>query len=139
MPAMNLRCEYKQLQFTNAKVAVVSSDTLGTALFSNAANTATLTDTAAYDWPSAAIDYVLATAFDGYVKEYTVTARTDDTLTFTDTDNTAPVGTYAWVLRGYPKGEVMSLVSFTLNYAVFGQTQNAFRKTQTGEVGATEA
>jgi hypothetical protein len=138
MPAMSLRCEYKQLRFTNAKVAIINSDLLGTATVSNAANTATLDDTATYDWPTGAVDYVLAFATDDYTKEYTVTARTNDALTFADADNTAPIGSVAWVLRGYPKGEVLHLLSYTVEYAIFGQTQSTFKNAGTGEVGAAD-
>lgn len=138
MPAGGLRCEYKQLEFTNAKVVITSSDVIGTAVISGAANTATLTNTASFDWPTAAVDYLLAFDVDGYVKEYVVTARTDDVLTFADPDATAPTEAAAkWVMRGYQKGEVLSLLSFVLSYSIIGSTQKPFHSSGTGEVGAS--
>ncbi len=138
-PAQNLRCEYKQVEFTNAFVAIISSDLLGTATVNTSAHTATLTDTVTYDWPTGSVDYYLAFASDGYTNEYLVTGRTADVLTFTDAGGTAPNGVdQTWVLRGKPKGEVMHLLDFTLHYAVFGMTQLGFRNTGTGEVGAAD-
>lgn len=136
-PAGGLRCEYKQVELTNAQVVVISSDLLGICNVDATLKTATLADTVTYDWPSNAVDYYLAFANDGYINEYLVTARTADVLTFQDSGNVAPsaAGT-KWVLRGRPKGEIMNLLGFTLGYAVFGQTQHTFQKTETGEVGA---
>jgi hypothetical protein len=42
------------------------------------------------------------------------------------------------VLRGYPKGEVLHLLSYTVEYAIFGQTQSTFKNAGTGEVGAAD-
>jgi hypothetical protein len=50
----------------------------------------------------------------------------------------APSGAQDWVLRGYPKGEIMNLVGYTLQYAVFGETQTQFTTEGTGEVGAND-
>jgi hypothetical protein len=135
MPSQHLRCEYKQIQLTNAQVAIVSSDTIGEVIVSNSASTAILIDAASFSWPSSSVDYYIAFETDDYTKEYLVTARTDDTLTFSDSDSTAPdIATSKWVLRGTPKGEVLHLISYTINYAIFGQTQQAYRSGNTGEV-----
>ena len=137
-PAQNLRCEYKQIQLSNAFVAIISSDTLGTATVSTSAHTATLDDTATYDWPSASIDYYISFASDSYSREFPITARTDDVVTFTDASSYAVNGSQGWVIRGYPKGEILYLNSFTIHYAVFGKTQTQFRASGTGEPGAAD-
>ncbi len=133
-PAGGLRCEYKQVEFTNAKVAIVSSDLLGLATVSNAAHTATLVGAASYDWPSASIDYYLAFETDSYSKEYLVTARSSDVLTFSDATGTAPSGNVKWVLRGKPKGEILNLLGYVIYYVIFGMTQGKFTKATSGEV-----
>ncbi len=135
MPSGSLRCQFKQAQLTNAHVAIVSSDTLGTCVVSSL--TATLTDTT-FDWPTNAVDYYLAFASDGYETEFLVTARTADVLTFATAGGGPPVGTQAWVLRGKPKGEVLYLNTLIFYYAAFSKTQNKFRSAQTGEVGADD-
>lgn len=135
-PATNLRCQYKQIGLTNAKVAIISSDTLGTCSVNQVTKIATITDSGTFDWPTNAIDYYLAFENDGYDKEYIITARSADTLTFTDADNTCPNGTQEWVIRGYPKSEALDLISITLNYYLIGQTMLPYRSASTGEVGA---
>lgn len=137
MPAGSLRCQYKQAQLTNAHVAITSSDTLGTCVIDTGLLTATLSDTS-FDWPSAAVGYYLAFESDGYSTEFLVTARTADVLTFNTAGGGPPQGTQQWVLRGKPKGEVLYLNTFIFNYAVFSKTQNKYRSSQTGEVGAND-
>jgi hypothetical protein len=136
MPAQSLRCQTKQLHLTNAHVAILSSDVIGTATTNVGASTVTLDDTASYDWPTQAVDYYIAFAHDDYVTEHLVTARTDDTLTVTAAGGGLPSGSQEWVIRGKPKGEILYLNSLTINYALFGQSQVKFRGSQTGEVGA---
>lgn len=137
-PAGGLRCEYKQIELTNAMVAIISSDLLGTCTVNVSAHTATLDNAATFDWPTAAVDYVIAFATDGYTQEFTITARNSDTLTFSDTAGQAPTAAGVdWVIRGKPKGEIMNLLGYTLHYAVIGMTQQDFQTNATGEVGAS--
>lgn len=136
-PAKNLRCSYKQIYLTNATVVIISSDVLGTATVSFSAKTAVLTDTS-LAWPSASIDYSIAFANDDYTIEFPITALVSgtDTITFNDPlGNSPPNGTYEWVIRGVPKGEILNLQGYTIHYAPLGKTQAAFRSSQTGEIG----
>ena len=137
-PATALRCQYKQITLTNAFVAITSSDALGTATVDNGASTATLTDAATRDWLSTIVDYYIAFETDEYAKEYPITARTsDNVITFSDPAGSAPnAALVEWVIRGYPRGEVLNLIGYRLHVSVFGKTQNTFLKAQSGEVGA---
>ncbi len=137
-PAGGLRCQFKQLNLTNAFVAIISSDLIGNATITSASHILTLDDAVSYDWPSLAVGYYVAFEQDGYVREYEITARTDDTLTLDDPSTTIATGSQAWVIRGYPKGDILYLNELVMHYAVFGKTQQAFRKTGTGEVGAVD-
>lgn len=137
MPAQSLRCEYKQLELTNAKVAIVSSDVLGVCDVDASAKTATLQNVA-LAWPSAAVDYVIAFEHDNYSTEFTITQRTDTTLTFADASSLSFNATGSkWVIRGKPKGETLRLISYTMHYAFVGKTQNAYHTAGTGEVGSS--
>lgn len=138
MPAENLRCEYKQIKLTNAFVAILTSEIIGTCVVDAGATTATLTDTATYDWPTNAVDYYIAFEVDGYTTEFLITARTGDVLTFADPSGLAVSASGVnWVIRGVPKGEIMNLSSYCMQYAIFGRTQATFTKSSTGEVGAS--
>jgi hypothetical protein len=133
-PARSLRFNYKQIQLTNAMVAILTSDTIGTVTVTPA--TATL-DNVTFSWPTQAVDYYISFANDGYVKEYLITARTNTALTFSDSLGSAPLGAGAeFVIRGLPKNEILYLLSYTLHWSAFGTSQGVFHKTQTGEVGA---
>lgn len=137
-PAGTLRCEYKQIQLTNAWVAIVSSDVLGTATVSVSGSTATLTDASTVDWPTTIVDYAIAFETDGYVREYEITGRTSaDVITFSDPSGSAPnAAGVAWVVRGYPRGEILNLLAYTIHFSVFGKTQGTYRSSGSGEVGA---
>lgn len=137
MPQKSLRCNYKSIKFTNSKVAIISSDTIGTADVNAAAKTVTLSNTVSYDWPTNSIDYYISFEDDGYVNEYLVTARTNDVLTYQDLNGYSHtmIGE-KWVLRGYPKDEVLNLLNYSINYELFGMTQHAFQNSESGEVGS---
>lgn len=136
MPARNLRCNFKSIKFGNAKVVVISSDVIGTATINSIAKTVTLTNTTKYDWPSLSVGYFIAFEADNYTREYEVTARTNDVLTYSDVSNASQsnVG-QKWVLRGYPKGEILNLLNMSLVYEVSGPTLHPFRSAESGEVG----
>jgi len=130
--ATSMRCLYKGIIFENAKVVIISSDGLSVADINAVSKTVTLPGS--YEWPTYAVDYFIAFEADNFVNEFTITARTNTTLTYSDATNIS--GTMAgsrWVIRGYPKNEVLNLINYSLHYALFGQTQDVFNKTDTGE------
>ena len=131
-PARGLRCSYMQIQITNAFTNITNSDTIGSATVNNIAKTVTLDTAADSDWPLDAVDYVIAFESDGYVREYVITARTDDTIIYADLGNTSPAGSQKWVIRGYKKDEVINLLSYTVHYAALGKTQTNLAGTSTG-------
>lgn len=137
-PGRALRCQYKQIELTNAYVAITNSDILGTADIDGTFKTTTLTNATSVDWPNVVVDYVIAFETDGYVKEFPISERTSaDVLTFVDTANQATTASgLKWVIRGYPRGEVLNLISYTIHYAIFGKNKGLYMKSQTGEVGA---
>lgn len=136
MPQKNLRCLYKQVYFQPAFVAIINSDLIGNVVVDSFAKTATLVDSGTFDWPSNSLDYVLAFENDNYTNTYMITNRTADVITFLDPTGTCPTGNQQWVMRGYPKGEIFNLISYTLNWAPGGRTQDHFQKSETGEVGS---
>lgn len=133
MPAKNLRCNYKSLKFTNAHVAIVNSDLIGTANVNPGLKTATLSN-AVYDWPTKSIGYFISFEFDNYTKEYEIIGRSADILTFYDPLNNVVGGTAKWVIRGRPLGEVLRLLNVSIIYDVAGPSQGAFKVSGSGEV-----
>ena len=133
MPAKNLRCNYKSLKFTNAHVAILSSDIIGTAIINPSLKTATLNNTI-YDWPDKCIGYFISFESDGYVREYEIVGRSPDILTFSDPLNFVGNGTQKWVIRGRPLGEVLNLLNVSVIYDIAGPSQTAFKVSTSGEV-----
>lgn len=137
MPKDNLRCDYKQIQLTNAYISLFNSEDFGVAAVNASAKTAVLDGTD--EWPTNAVDYYISFEADGYSREYLITARTDDTVTFSDSGNNVQNATDAnWVIRGYPRGEVLFLMGFIVHYSIFGHTQEPFRQSSLNEIGDSE-
>jgi hypothetical protein len=135
-PAGNLRCEYKQIQLTNGFVAIVSSDSLGVGDVNSTSKTLTLT-TAGLEFPTDMVDYYVAFEDDGYVNEFLITARTSTTVTYQDSLNLSTTASGSeWVIRGYPKDEIINILSYNLDYTPLSQTQNTYKAAGTGEVGS---
>lgn len=124
IPARSLRFIYKQVKFTNAYTIVDKSDDCGTATFSGAANTAVLDST--NTWVSDAVDYYISTEYDLYDEQFLVTARTNTTLTLQDTNNHIPTGSKKWLLKGYKKGEVLSIISYIIDFSMLTLTGGAY-------------
>lgn len=120
--AKGLRCSYKQVQFTNAKVEIDTSAVSGKATINSGLSTATL-DNGNSQWPSASVDYFLKVETDNFNKEFLVTSRTPTTIVVQDTDNDLLDGSFDWKMCGVPKGQVLHLHSYTIHYAFLGKTQ----------------
>lgn len=136
MPAKSLRCNFKSLKFTNAKVAIVSSDVIGTASIDKVFKTVTLTNLSSYDWPSKAVGYYISFESDNYVNEYLIVQRTNDVLVYQDALNTSQSApNQNWVIRGKPQGETLNLLNFSIVYDISGPSLNPFKTAGSGEVG----
>lgn len=131
-PAKGLRCNYKQIEFTNAHVQIVTSSLLGQASVDSSLKTATLGGTA--KWLNQSVDYYISFSNDGYTEEYLITARTDTTITFSDPGSKVPSGSFDWVIRGMPKGEVLELNGYVFHWAYLSKTHTPF---SAGSLGST--
>lgn len=129
-PRGGLRCSYLQIEITNASAIITNSDTLGQATV--VGNLATLDDAVNSDWPPDSEDYFISFESDNYSKEYLVTNRTDDTLTFLDTESTAPTGSQKWHLVGVRKREILNMLAYTMGFAPVSQSQSMFEAGQAG-------
>lgn len=136
-PRKSWRYTYKQIKFSNAKVVITNSDINGLVSTDPAANTLTLVDST---FPSNVHDYYISLENDGYVNEFLISSinSSNDTITVVDVNSQLPdtlnTGNLQWVIRGYPKGEDFRLLSYSVDYAYLGQTQNWYRSSGTGEL-----
>jgi hypothetical protein len=132
-PARGLRCDYKQIQFTNSYTIIENSDTLGTGTIDATLKTVTLVTAPTNIWPENAIDYYISFVADSYVQDFLITGRTDSVLTYSDAGNVTVTATGTkWVIRGYRKNDVLNLLNYTTFYAYISDTQDKYSRSNTG-------
>lgn len=122
-PAGNMRCEFKQMRYTNALTIIYNSDTFGLASVDGALNQASLVNYPTETWPTDVIDYFISFETDSYVTDYLILARTNQTITFLDATNSAPTGSKKWIVRGYRKGEVLNLIAYSIYFSMISDSQ----------------
>lgn len=139
MPAKSLRCNYKSLKFTNAHVAIVSSDIIGNANVNSTLKQATL-NISNSKWLTKSVGYFIAFE-DDFTKEYEITGLSGDEKIITYLD---PLGTSVngsnkkWVIRGLPLGEVLNLLNLSLIFDISGPSQGAYKVSNSGEAGTNQ-
>lgn len=135
-PAGGLRCNYKQVTFTNAHVEIVDSDMLGSATVNVATKTATLGGT--YNYLSNIVGYYIAFEDDNYDTEFLITAQTTTVVTYSDATNIGPQanGTYKWIIRGKPKGEILQINGYVLHW---GHVSKSHAPYVSGSLGSNPA
>lgn len=128
-PAGGLRCSYKQLIFTNDYTLIDSSTVSGAATTNSAAKTVVLNNGSS-TWPVTGEDYFIAFSGDNYTRHFLITSLTTTTLTVSDAANRLPSGSYDWKIYGYPKGEVLNLLNYSIDFAPIGMTQKPYRPSE---------
>jgi hypothetical protein len=132
VPKNSLRSMHRQIVLENAKVVVITSDLLGTVGVNSGTLTAVLDGT--LTWPSEFVDYFIAFSNDGYVTEFTISTVSTNTIVFLDPDGSVPAtGTYSFVVRGYPKGEVLHLNGIQMWWMPISKTLSAYTVAGSGE------
>lgn len=137
IPAGSLRCHTKGLRLAPAYVALYTSAdaSYNTTCEINATlKTATLTNTATYVWPGDILDYYISFETDDYTRDYQITVRTDDTVTFSDSGNNSVTGSAkGWVIRGTPKGQKIKFLGLSFAYETNGNGTDPFNTADSKE------
>lgn len=125
-PKGGLRCNYKQVSFTNAYVQIVTSSLIGPATVDATIKTATLGGS--YTWLSGIVDYYISFENDDYTRQFKILSRTPTTLVYDDPSDEGPDmnGSYNWVINGTPKGEVLLLNGYVLHWAPISKSHTPF-------------
>ncbi len=141
MPAGSLRCNWKQIRFTNANVVIANSDTYGTAnsgALSGGLINLTFTSSN-YLWPLNAVgNYTISFSNDGYVDTYAITANTGTQLTISDPNGTAPASTNGllWTINGIPVDERVNIYSFDMTFGLLGDEKQPYQGATSTDGGA---
>lgn len=133
-PAGSLRCSYKSIILQNAYINLYNSNLLGNVVVDSVAKTATLVS-ATLQWPDNIEGYYIS--FDSnFTYEYMIKSHSTNVITFEDASNkSVDVASATWYIRGYPKNQILNLISYTMHYAVVGKTQDKFQKSETNSIG----
>lgn len=139
MPSGSLRCDWIAVQFTNATAIIAGSDIYGVVSVSAlAAGSVTLTLPTPYKWPFWATLYTISFQNDGYIKQYTISVRTDQTLTVLDPGATSPAGLTGqlWQIQGIPYGQRFNLTAYNITWAPLADEQAAYHGKTSSDGGA---
>jgi len=124
-PAGGLRCQYKQIQITNAVVEIISSETLGNVDVDTIQKTATLI-TAPQFLPDME-DFFISFASDGFQRRFLITSQTLNTVVYEDSSNLGPSsGELAFKIFGIPKNEVILLNGYVIHYMMLSKSHQPF-------------
>lgn len=126
-PKGGLRCTHKQVVLKPSNTIIDKSDVIGTATV-DSGNLTVLLENLAFEWPLNATNMQIYFEDDGYVNGYQIVARTDDTLTVTDPNNSLTDGSKKWVIRSKPYQEIMRILTITIIYELFGQSLTGYQK-----------
>ena len=113
--ATSLRCSYKQIIITQAFTIIYNSDTNSLGSVVTASRTVTLSGAT---WGNDVVDYFIYFEDDNYEKGYQILSRDSDTqITYLDSGSTSLDGTKKWIVKGYPKGEILNIIGYVLYFA----------------------
>ena len=130
------RCTYRQIQLKNDFATITESNSFDTATVNAAAKTVTLDNVADNDWPEEMGGYFIYFADDGYQTGFEIDIEGTDTLTVKDDGGRLVDGSgKQWVIRGFPKNEVLKLLNLTILYSLLGQQQLDYAS---GSLGGNE-
>lgn len=134
-PSGGLRCNYKQVQFTNAYTNIYRSDDFSTSNIDTSVFSVTLTDSS-FSWPTDIVDYFISFESDDYTLDYMITSRDSATvLTYSDPARTSATASgQKWLIKGYRKGEVLHLLSYAIENAYVSSIQKTYRGVVGGNV-----
>lgn len=134
MKAGKLRCTYKQIKISNANVIIATWEDLSTATVDAGARTITLDTPATNEWPLSCEDYKILFQDDGYTNEFTITNRSSDSeIAVKDDDNKLVNGSDGWKIKGKPKNELFSMVSYIIPYVIMGDNHAGYQASEAGE------
>jgi hypothetical protein len=126
-PQGKLRFFTKQFRLTNAFVVVQKSDDTLTCATDGTAKTFTIAGPDPDIWLDYCVGHVMYIEDDDYTLGWEITGRTDTVLTVADPRGDLPTGAdKKWIMKGYPKDEMMELLSCTIYFNNFNENLKPF-------------
>lgn len=129
-PANSLRCGFKQIHFKNCYINLNNSDTAGEAAVAGIGEmrTLTLTGIGAGMWAGDVVDYYITFEESSYETTYKVLSRDSASqITIADPTDSISLGDKKWLLQGIRKGDIISLLEYTLDFQHIGDSQQPYQ------------
>ena len=123
-PAGGLRCQYKQIQFYNDTVEIISSALFGDVSVNSTAKTITLNG--ASQFPTGLENYNVQISSDSYSTDFRVLSQSANTLVLEDTTGSMVTGTYSFKVVGIPKNEILELNGYVFNWAYLSRSHTPY-------------
>jgi len=129
-PAGSLRCQYKQIQLTNAESLIVTSDLIGNITVDGTNKTATLGGV--FTFPDDVEDYFITLENDNYTERFLISSRTSNQVVLEDPDDILVDGNFKFSMVGIPKNEVLVLNGYVLHWSYLSKSHTPFTKGSNG-------
>lgn len=128
----DLRFSYKQLQIKNAYINILESDSLTTGTVNAAAKSVTIDTYPTFTWPEGMGGYEIYFEDDNYTLGYEINIEDPETIEILDPTGSLTDGSKKWIIKGFPKGEILKLISLTMSVGPLGKTQTDFSPSSLG-------
>lgn len=129
-PAVGLRCQYKQVRFSNNYTLIDDSTSVGGVSIDATTKVITLLSHPTFTWVQDPVDYYISFSSDDYAMEYLITEISGADITVSDAaNNLTDQSDVEWKIYGYKKREVLSLANFVIHHDYLTSTQQAYRTT----------
>ena len=133
-PARSLRCQSKQVGFSNSYAVIVNSSSRGLASIDAATRTIT---NLSMDWDTDVAGFTISFPFDDYTRRFTIESVSSDELVVTDDDGfLIDYDSCDWIIEGYPKDERIYLLGYSVSYSFMSHAQTPYRFDATGEMSS---
>lgn len=123
-PAGGLRCQYKQIQFYNDSIEIISSSLFGTVNVDATAKTITLNGTAQF--PTDLENYNANLSSDLYSTDFRILSQSVNTLVLEDNTGSLITGEFSFKVVGIPKNEILELNGYVFNWAYLSRSHTPF-------------
>lgn len=123
-PAGGLRCQYKQVRFTNAEVTIIDSSLFGDVNVDASAKTITLNGTAQF--PPGLEGYNAQISNDNYSTDYKVLSQSSNTLVLEDDASKLVTGSFSFQIVGVPKNEILELNGYVIHWSYLSKSHTPF-------------
>lgn len=131
-PYGGLRCQYKQIKFTNAYTTIDDSTVIGNVDVDSGTNTVSLNSYPTFTWIPDAAGYYISFDDDSYTNEFLIESISGGDIVVANGESLLSDLTGAsFRIKGYKKREVLNLLNYVIQFGFMTTTQDQYRADST--------